>query len=58
MFKTSFMWTLVLFSQYATADLLISPTRVSFDEHQRSKKVTVINSSMNIEHIAWYGAKN
>ena len=35
----------VLFSQYATANLLISPTRVSFDERQRSAKVTVINSS-------------
>ena len=35
----------VLFSQYATANLLISPTRVSFDERQRSAKVTVIISS-------------
>ena len=35
----------VFFSQYATANLLISPTRVSFDERQRSAKVTVINSS-------------
>ncbi|WP_462174535.1 fimbria/pilus periplasmic chaperone [Pseudoalteromonas gelatinilytica] len=35
----------VFFSQCATANLLISPTRVSFDERHRSAKVTVINSS-------------
>ncbi|WP_392343981.1 molecular chaperone [Pseudoalteromonas prydzensis] len=33
------------FSQMALANLLISPTRVTFDERQRSAKVTVINNS-------------
>ena len=33
------------FSQVAVANLLISPTRVTFDERQRSAKVTVINNS-------------
>ncbi|MGS0534907.1 fimbrial biogenesis chaperone [Pseudoalteromonas sp. SaAl2] len=33
------------FSQMALANLLISPTRVTFDDRQRSAKVTVINNS-------------
>ncbi|MBE0457640.1 fimbria/pilus periplasmic chaperone [Pseudoalteromonas sp. KG3] len=33
------------FSQAVMANLLISPTRISFDERQRTAKVTVINTS-------------
>lgn len=33
------------FSQTVMANLLISPTRISFDERQRTAKVTVINTS-------------
>ncbi|MFY8328937.1 molecular chaperone [Pseudoalteromonas sp. ZZD1] len=39
------VFSFILLSQNALADLLISPTRISFDERQRTAKVTVINTS-------------
>ncbi|MEI8618096.1 fimbria/pilus periplasmic chaperone [Pseudoalteromonas sp. B193] len=42
----------------AYANLLISPTRISFDERQRTAKVTVINTGMNIKHIVFYGVRS
>lgn len=39
------VFSFIFLSQNALADLLISPTRISFDERQRTAKVTVINSS-------------
>ncbi|MFW8120996.1 hypothetical protein, partial [Klebsiella pneumoniae] len=39
------VFSFIFLSHNALADLLISPTRISFDERQRTAKVTVINTS-------------
>ena len=40
-----FLFSFCFISQSVVANLLISPTRISFDERQRTAKVTVINTS-------------
>ncbi|MBQ4831898.1 molecular chaperone [Pseudoalteromonas sp. MMG010] len=44
-FFTFFLFFQIIFSAFSYANLLISPTRVAFDERQRVEKIILINDS-------------
>jgi len=49
------VFSFLFLSQSAIADLLISPTRISFDERQRTAKVSVINTGKEYKtyRVVW-----